>query len=431
MKRFGLTYLGLMAICLAIFLCLSACRQPTINTNPSSPPEHSRDFTNQNSILNRSNPPVQTISGNILMWYDFSINLEDAQRTIRTYKELNPNVNIVIEKIPGEELIKRFFQQFQAGLAPNLLLMDYDFLFQLISAKTLISFDPEAIDLSNTLPSALAQVTYHHKIYGLPAVILTQVLCYNKNKVNSNNLLKNLDDLVSQAVKGFSIGIPSSFEKTFWGIQLFGSQVFDAQGNFVLKRGSWAAWMTWLQSIKNQPNIILSSSFNALNQSFAKGNLDYLVCDSASIPEFRKALKGNLGITTLPSHGENLAGPILSTKVLAITNSFSPRQTAIALDFARFITNKEQQKQRAMDLNAFLIPNKTVILDKRLFPTQAILEQQARSAVGIPLNHIPKAEIVFPIAESLYEQILTGAISPQEGGIELLKLVHQSSQKTQ
>jgi ABC-type glycerol-3-phosphate transport system substrate-binding protein len=136
-------------------------------------------------------------------------------------------------------------------------------------------------------------------------------------------------------------------------------------------------------------------------------------------------------VTVLPAHGQNLAGPILYTKVLAITNSFSPRQTAIALDFARFVTNKEQQKQRAMDLGAFILPDKTVILDKRLFPIEAILEQQARSAVGIPLDHISKAEIVFPIAESLYEQILTGAISPQEGGIELLKLVHQSSQKTQ
>lgn len=428
MNRFRLICFGLMAICLAIFLGLSACSQPLINSNG----DDSRKSANSTFEIRDSASSAQNISGSILLWHDLDVNTAEIRRTINTYQQINPNVNIVVEQIPKRELIKRFLQQFRAGLAPNLLLIDYDFMSKLIQAQTLVSIDPKNINTNDILPSALAQVTYKNKIYGLPGAVITQVLCYNKNRVDDSQVPEKLEDLVSQAAAGYSIGIPSSFEETFWGIQLFGSEVFDAQGNFVLKRGSWVAWMTWLQSLKNQPKIILSSSINALNQSFKGGHLDYLVCDSTSIPDFKKALKNNnLGVTVLPAYGQNLAGPILYTKVLAITNSFSPRQTAIALDFARFVTNKQQQKQRAMDLGAFILPDKTVILDKRLFPIEAILEQQARSAVGIPLDHIPKAEIVFPIAESLYEQILAGAISPQEGGIELLKLAHQSSKKTQ
>jgi arabinogalactan oligomer / maltooligosaccharide transport system substrate-binding protein len=413
----------LWAFFLVAILFLAACS----NSIESQTKKERSSFQNQD--INQNSASKQ-FSGNILLWHDETINEAQAQQTVRNYQQINPDVNIIVEIVRKEELLKRFLQQFRAGLSPNILLVDYDLMFEFIRVNSLMAIDPKIINLGDILPTALTQVTYQDKVYGIPGAIFTQVLCYNKNKVNKNQLPQNLDDILSQAKAGYTFGIPSSFQDTFWGIQIFGGEIFDNQGRFSLKSGSWAAWMTWLQLAKTIPNVILSSSIVALEKSFIEGNLDYFVCDASSIFNLKKALvKDNLGVTILPGQPEHPAGPLLYSKVLVIPNNFSSRQTAITLNFARFITNKQQQQRGAMDIGSFIPPNKTIRLDRRLFPIQATLEEQARNAVAIPLRDIPQAEIIFPIGETLYQQILEGTISPKEGGEQLLQLSRQALQQ--
>jgi ABC-type glycerol-3-phosphate transport system substrate-binding protein len=423
MKKFSPFSTKILALFLVALLCSVACNNSVEDQTPKERSSFQHQNINQNSASNQ-------LSGRILLWHDETINESHAQQTVRNYQQINPGANIVVEMVPKKELLKRFLRQFRAGLPPNILLVDYDLMFEFIQANSLMAINSKIINLSDILPIALAQVTYQDKVYGIPGAIFTQVLCYDKNKINKNQLPQNLDDILSQAKAGYTFGIPSSFQDTFWGIQIFGGKIFDDQGRLSLKPGSWAAWMTWLQSAKNLPNIILSSSIAALEKSFVQGNLDYFVCDAASIFKLKKALvKDNLGVTILPGGAENPAGPLLYSKVLVMPKNFSPRQTAITLDFARFITNKQQQQRGAIDVGSFIPPNRKIRLDGRLFPIQATLEQQARNAVAIPLRDIPQAEIIFPIGETLYQQILEGTISPQEGGEQLLKLSRQALQE--
>ena len=423
MKIKSLIFAKLWTFFLVAILFLAACS----NSIESQTKKERGSFQNQD--INQNSASKQ-LRGSILLWHDEKINEDQSQRTVRNYQQINPDVNIIVEIVRKEELLKRFLQQFRAGLSPNILLVDYDLMFEFIRINSLMAIDPKIINLGDILPTALTQVTYQDKVYGIPGAIFTQVLCYNKNKVNKNQLHQNLDDVLSQAKAGYTFGITSSFQDTFWGIQIFGGEIFDNQGRFSLKSGSWAAWMTWLQLAKTIPNVILSSSIVALEKSFIQGDLDYFVCDAASIFNLKKALvKDNLGVTILPGQPEHPAGPLLYSKVLVIPKNFSPRQTAITLDFARFITNKQQQQRGAMDVGSFIPPNKTIRLDRRLFPIQATLEEQARNAVAIPLRDIPKAEIIFPIGENLYQQILEGTISPKEGGEQLLQLSRQALQQ--
>ena len=413
----------LWAFFLVAILFLAACSNSIESQTKKERSSFQHQDINQNTASNQ-------LRGSILLWHDETINEDQSQRTVRNYQQINPDVNIIVEIVSKEELLKRFLQQFRAGLSPNILLVDYDLMFEFIRVNSLMAIDPKIINLGDILPTALTQVTYQDKVYGIPGAIFTQVLCYNKNKVNKNQLPQNLDDILSQAKAGYTFGIPSSFQDTFWGIQIFGGEIFDNQGRFSLKSGSWAAWMTWLQLAKTIPNVILSSSIVALEKSFIEGNLDYFVCDASSIFNLKKALvKDNLGVTILPGQPEHPAGPLLYSKVLVIPNNFSSRQTAITLNFARFITNKQQQQRGAMDIGSFIPPNKTIRLDRRLFPIQATLEEQARNAVAIPLRDIPQAEIIFPIGETLYQQILEGTISPKEGGEQLLQLSRQALQQ--
>jgi maltose-binding protein MalE len=54
-------------------------------------------------------------------------------------------------------------------------------MFEFIRVNSLMAIDPKIINLGDILPTALTQVTYQDKVYGIPGAIFTQVLCYNKN----------------------------------------------------------------------------------------------------------------------------------------------------------------------------------------------------------------------------------------------------------
>ena len=239
----------ILAIFLVALLFLAACS----NSIEYQAQKERSSFQNQNIDQNSAS---NQLSGSILLWHDETINQAQAQQTVRNYQQINPDVNIVVEIVPKEELLKRFLQQFRSGLSPNILLVDYNLMFEFIRINSLMAIDPKIINLGDILPTALAQVTYQDKVYGIPGAVFTQVLCYNKNKVNQNQFPQTLDDVLNQAKSGYKFGIPSSFQDTFWGLQIFGGKIFDDQGNLSIKPGSWPAWMTWLQSTKNLPSII-------------------------------------------------------------------------------------------------------------------------------------------------------------------------------
>ena len=123
------------------------------------------------------------------------------------------------------------------------------------------------LELSKFRSEALSQVHYQGNLYGLPLDLTTQVLCYDKEKVKE--IPETLSELRIQANQGYSVGMQSSFSFTFWGIQAFGGQLLDAQERIILAQlRSWAKWMEWLKTVKEEPNFILNEDSLALQKAF-------------------------------------------------------------------------------------------------------------------------------------------------------------------
>jgi arabinogalactan oligomer/maltooligosaccharide transport system substrate-binding protein len=428
-------------LALAIAVVLLACQSPWFNSSPppstlpsavsnaSSTPSPSK--TSQTTQLD---PSIERNSiklrGTILFWIDEIIHLDEVKRTVERYQQIQPDVHIIFERISRQDLLKRFFPQYRAGLAPNLLLIDDDLMVRLIQANALLSLKIPPANLANIAPSALNRVTYKNQIYGLPGAIFTKALCYNKKRIQDNPLPRTLEDVIAQSNAGYSFGIPSGFQETFWGLQLFGGRLLDTKGRLVLEPTQWADWLSWLEIAKNSPNIILSVSYQAIIDSFTQGKIDYLVCNSSIIPELSQSLGAdNLGVTTLPTQADQKAGPLLSTKNLAVPQNNSPTQNQIVLDFIQFATNEEQEKKRVISLRSFIPPNRNVQLNQKLFPIEAALINQSRSSVSIPLDFVNEAETVFGLGEKFYQKVMEGILSPQAGSEELLKVAKVALQQ--
>ncbi|MGL5035082.1 MAG: ABC transporter substrate-binding protein [Microcystaceae cyanobacterium] len=414
----------LIVFCIILLFFLNGCGDLLLDENINS------TLSEENQIV-KNLPSTDPLRGNILLWHSQSSSTQSLlDETIASYEKIHPQVTVIAEAINPEEFTFRFFKDFNRGLGPNLVLVDYFWTLDLIRANALLALTPKQINPNDLLPSALSQVTYQNQIYGFPVALLTQVLCYNKQKVKADNLPKTLDDLMSQAISGYSVGLPSSFVDTFWGLQIFGGKLFDLSGNIILKSGSWAAWLTWLQTAKNQPNIILDPDNTALEKAFIDNRLAYLVCDSTAIPKLREALGAeSFAITQLPRGEVGKAGPLLYARILSIVNDSNTRHNQIALDFAQFITNSQQTRKRITQINSIISPDRRIKLNAKLFPIGAILMEQSKTAVAIPLQYIEQTYAIFTTAEGIYQEVIEGAIAPADAGVKLLELVQQNLNK--
>ena len=393
----------------------------------------------QSEKRNTNNQP-ETLKGQILMWVETPLSLKEVQSSrnqkishsvIEEFSELYPQVQVFIKFFPSRQSWEPFELQVKRGSGPDLLLAySSTRILPLIKAGALQSLEDFELDQSQLLPAALKQIRYQGELYGLPMYLSTQVLCYNKDKVNK--LPRTLQELIEQARQGYYVGLHSGFAETFWGTGIFGSQLFDAQGRFILAQGeSWAKWMEWLKEAQNEPNFILSNNAQALQQAFVEGKLAYLTCSSEWIPYFSRALgKDKLGATLLPGEANQPATPLLQTGVLLLNRASSPNQTRLALKLAEFLTNVEQQKQIEAEV-PFIPSNKNVTVNRRLFPIRAALLDQTQSSVAFSLDEIEKLKVLIDDSDILYRKILAGEITPDEAATELVQNINRQFEEQQ
>ncbi len=93
---------------------------------------------------------------------------------------------------------------------------------------------------------------------------------------------------------------------------------------------------------------------------------------------------------------------------------------------AQFFTNREQIRKRLMILRGSFIPAYQVNINNRLFPLEAILAQQAKTAIAIPLDQIQSALVWVKEGNSLYPQVLAGSITPEDAAQKISETVNQN-----
>ncbi len=365
----------------------------------------------------------ESMEGQILVWHSFEGKIREMmQASFQDYMRLYPQIKIVSEYIPNEQLEQQFRQQVNQGLGPDFIFTTSGVISNLIQDNLVPPI--KDFDFSTYLPTAISHVRYQGKIYGIPTSVMTQALCYNKKKVKSPP--KTLTELLQQAKIGYSVGIWSNFVMTFWGIQVFGGKSFNSQGNLVFDQKSWSNWMEWLKIAQTEPNMVFSESIEALQQAFINNQLAYVFCDSSQFVDYEQALgKNNFGVALLPGQGNNSAGPFLYSRAILFNQMSNPKQQNLSLQLAKFFTNEEQTRKRLITLRGSFIPAYQIKLNSRLFPTEAVLVQQSKTAIAIPLDQVKLTQVWVHEGNRLYPQVLAGNLSPEQAAQKIADIVNK------
>ncbi len=373
-------------------------------------------------------------TGIILLWLSFNEEYypkslisqyrEVFSDYIGKFNKLYPQVKIITEVKDEQDLIKELESELDKGLGPDLIFTNSTNILRLIKAKALRPLEKDALDLLQFRFEALDQFFSQDKMYGVPLELLTQALCYNKKNVKQ--VPETLSELITQSRAGYSVGIISNFEDTFWGTQIFGGQLLDAQGDMILDQGlGWIRWMEWLKNAKTEPNIILNENSLILQNAFIEEDLAYMVCSSFQIPFLRDSLGSDkFGVALLPGEENQPAGPHLIVNGLLFSSTSSDHQNQIALKFAQFLANEQQQTDLAAELRSFIPANREATVDLRLFPTQGILQKQSQTAIAFTLDQTEKINIIRKYGQDFYKRVMVGEISPEEAASQLTQAVN-------
>ena len=409
MAKYWLKKIGLIILTLSINVACS--RQENLTENQLE--------ELQGSILLWAEVPPQSTENEIVS------NQSALKDRIEEFKELYPEVQVLVEYfLPGESL-ELFQLQAKRGSGPDLLLVNTSYeIVSLIKKKELRAIDEFEINYSQFSDETIKQIRYQDKTYGLPVYLSTQLLCYNKDKVKKTP--KTLQELIDQARQGYSVGLVSSLAETFWGAGIFGGKLFDDSGRFALFEGrGWVRWMEWLVEAQNEPNFILSKNKEVLQNSFIEGQLAYLTCSSRLIPYLMGAMGNNkLGVALLPAEANRPATPLLEVGVLYFNRDSTFKQTQLALKLAKFLSSRQQQEQAQASF-LFIPSNQDATLNQQLFPRRSIMLEQSKSAVSIALDDIEELRVLRKDGKIIYQKVLQGEMTPEQAANELSQTINR------
>lgn len=348
------------------------------------------------------------VEGRIILWHSWSEAEADLLATaLAEFAEINPGIVVVDVPIEPQELFSRFEQAGQQGIGPDLLIGP-DAWIRELADEGLIRPYPAA---SARPISSLAReaVTYQGETYALPLFLEPYALYYNQALVDAPPT--SLDELLEEAAAGNQVAFVPRFDEAYWGIQAFGPDLFDAEGNLDTVNSGFIPWLEWLTVAQEEPNVILSVDDTSLQELFVQGRVAYYVAG----PERQAALRADMadpfGVTTLPSGPSGPSGPLLLLEAI-LFYSFSPDEEGeMAQLLGEFLSNQPQSIRFMRELDK--VPaNPQVNVDSRLYPTVAGFAQQANTAVVFPNERSTTA--VDAAGDRAYAAVLSGAATPTE-----------------
>lgn len=354
--------------------------------------------------------------GTIGLWHSWQgAQAQALEQIIHEFAQICPTIIVRTRALEPAEIRSRYVTAAAVGNDPELVIGPSSWVPEMAANNLIkeISAELTAQTMQEYRPIATEAMRLNGRLYGLPLWVDTTILFANNDLATEP--IQSLDGL-SELVDGSRVlGIPTGFEQAFWGIQAFGGRLFDEQNRVILDQGGFVDWLTWLAAAQTVPGVRLSNSAVELQAAFAAGELAYVVGPASGLAGNQTALgKGRVRVSVLPDGPANHSAPLLQVEGIFLNGSIGPEQTAIGLEFARFLTGATAQRE-LMEMTGYTPANATA--DLAGYPENQIIVDQIQTAVLLP--KIPELSGVLAYGGDAYALALSGASPPAEAVAEV------------
>ncbi|ALC80695.1 MULTISPECIES: sugar ABC transporter substrate-binding protein [Bacillus] len=340
----------------------------------------------------------------LVVWVN---NNEDQKTALKEiFTKYTKKTGIQIEMIETDMLsqIEKLSLDGPAGKGPDLFFQPHDrlgdILLQGLAAP--VQLGEEEKQYSETAVSA---VTYEGQTYGLPMVVETYGLFYNKDKINEAP--KTLDEL--QAI----MKEHTNSEKKQYGFLMeaanlyFAFPFFSNNDSYIFKRSADGTYDINDIGLANEGAVqtgqMISEWFadkkmpteitqDILNGVFEKGDAAVVLNGPWALPQYKAALGEKLGAAPLPDINGSPAASLVGVKSWMLS-SYS-KNSEWATDLMKFISNEENsllyyEKAGEMPANRLALENEKITTD----PLISAFAKQVEN--GEPMPNIPEIQQVW------------------------------------
>jgi maltose-binding protein MalE len=350
------------------------------------------------------------------------------QQIVTDFRSLYPGARISYRLLSEQELEDAATVLTRSGLGPDLILTSSSHLGRLEQLR-MIQAPPRlpAERLRSFSPESLAALRQGSELKALPAYLNLRLMCFDRRQVQTPPA--TLEELQALDDQGASIGLGSDLAVLSWITGALGADIrrspHPPYPKPVLER--WSQWLGWAQQ---SPNVTITSFQDLLFTGLKEGRYDLISCPALWLPSLRRSLGRNLGIAPLPTGPAGPGRPTADLVVWAFGRNSSHEQRHLAMNFALFATNAEQER-RVVLRHRSLMPVKTdVRLPLKADPELSTLQQVARHSVLLPLDRDEVLQKVEHEVTHLLEQVMAGELPARREAPHLLNLLAPTHEPT-
>ena len=360
-------------------------------------------------------------TGRLIVWHTWNeVEAPIIEQVLEDFQGLHPDIKLSVERIEYTTAFSTYVQAARAGLGPDVMIGLESVYGHVLYENALTANAREtAIDWSLFDPATLQSVQRDDATFvGVPINAYVSILFYNTELVDQPPT--TLDELRATSEEGIKVGLPTTFFDSYWGVAGLGGSVFDGESFADESETALRAWLEWLVALQDTPGAVLSQDIRALVNGFSRGDLGVLVVTSLDLPGIEEALGAEqVNVALLP--GYPTAQPFSNVEVMVINRASV--QTQAAAELINFVSNSAQQRKLAQSTSGRVPINPTVRLNPVLFPRVSVILQQNQTAVIPTTQQDTLINQLITNANPIYQQVLEGVISPEEGARLIVEAV--------
>ena len=364
----------------------------------------------------------------ITLWdQEESENTKVMDDWITRFTTANPDIRVVRQTYPNEDLRTKFTTAATAGQAAELVWGPNDIAGVFTTAK-LIQPVGAFVELSKFTPAASEAVTLKGNVMGVPTTYGNHLmLFFNKNFVA--DAPATTADLIAAAkkftdAKNNRYGLVFFQNEPFWLVPFVGAYggwplriELDGTARVDLNSDAMKNALTYLYNLKTVEKIIPKEcDYDCAKGLFMEGKAAFTINGDWSVKEYQAKLGDKLGVAPLPllSQTGKPLSPMVSGRYIFVNAQLSEKKKEAVKKFLNYITSREIQIEVAERLGR--IPATSEALnDPKIASMKSIQPLIQAAANGRPMPAQTEMRAAWDAMRPVQQKIMSGDISVEQG----------------
>ena len=393
---------------------------------------------------------AQQTTINALFMQQAAYSEDDVRSMSAEFEAANPGVKVSPEFVAYEALHNKIITAAAAGgNAYDVVLFDVIWPAEFARngiLRDVTSMIPPSM-VSQVVPGAWTTVVYRDRYYGIPWILDTKYLFYNKSMLAKAGIAappKTWQELLSQAKRIKQAGIVPYPVSWSWGqaeaivcdytslLQAFGGRFFDASGQPAFNSGGGLAALQYMVDTIRQ-GVTNPASTESLEEDvrrvFSGGEaafaLNWTYMYSLANDPTQSSVAGEVGVVPAPGDGTNTQASAVNGS-MGLGISAGSRNADLALKYIQFLTSRPVQEKYA---------KLSLPIWKASYSSPAVLEGQeslvnaANTSLGVmfPRPLMIRYQEFSTILQAQIHRALLGEVSAQDALNEVARQVRQQN----